>query len=373
MTGRVLPRPLGLIVELTYRCPLRCPYCSNPTQYPPTSGELTTAEWQHLLVEAGQLGVVHALFTGGEPLLRTDLEALVATARSAGLYTNLITSAAGLTPERAQTLRSAGLDSVQISLQSDDPEQADLLAGTTAHERKLAAAQLVRESGWPLTINVVLHRTNIDRLPTIIALAEDLGAMRLELASTQFYGWAFRNRAALLPTREQVAAAEATVARELAKPSRTIGGMQIVYVVPDYYADRPKPCMNGWGQRYLVINPNGDALPCGAATAIPGLRFDNVRQRDLASIWRDSDAFNRFRGTDWMEEPCRTCDRRTVDFGGCRCQAALLTGSATRTDPACGLSSDHPALTRLVAQESLVPLARPLGPEHYRGNPRSRL
>jgi pyrroloquinoline quinone biosynthesis protein E len=364
-------RPLGLIAELTYRCPLRCPYCSNPTSYPPAAAELPTADWQRVLEEAGQLGIVHALFTGGEPLLRTDLEDLVATARRAGLYTNLITSAAGLTPGRARTLKDAGLDSVQISLQADQKELADLIAGTDAHEKKLAATKLVRELGWPLTINVVLHRSNIGRLPEIIALAESVGAMRLELASTQFYGWAFRNRDLLLPTREQVSEAGKVVTAEVEKRAHAAGGMQIVYVVPDYFGDRPKPCMNGWGQRYMVINPSGDALPCGAATVIPDLHFDNVRQRDLGSIWRSSEAFNRFRGLEWMEEPCRSCERRTIDFGGCRCQAAQLAGSPTRTDPACALAPDHSALVQLVEQPGLVALAR--APEHYRRNPRTSM
>jgi pyrroloquinoline quinone biosynthesis protein E len=367
MMERLLtPRPLGLIAELTYRCPLRCPYCSNPTEYPPAAGELTTAEWQRVLAEAGRMGLAHALFTGGEPLLRADLEELVASARGAGLYTNLITSAVGLTERRARALKTAGLDSVQISFQSDAPELADSIAGTTAHGKKLAAATLVREHGWPLTINVVLHRSNIGRLPGIIRLAEELGAIRLELASTQFYGWAFRNRDLLLPTREQVAAAEAAIAQ---LKSQTAREMQIVYVVPDYYADRPKPCMSGWGHRYLVVNPNGDVLPCGAATVIPDLRFDNVRDRELSSIWCDSESFNRFRGTDWMEEPCRSCDRREIDFGGCRCQAALLTGSATRTDPSCALAPERERLTRLVSGDRLLPLGAGLRPEHYRRNP----
>lgn len=330
-----VPRPFGLLAELTYRCPLRCPYCSNPTQFPPTHSELTTEEWRRVLEEAAELGVLHALFSGGEPLLRADLPLLVAAARAAGLYTNLITSGLGLTRRRAEQLLEAGLDSVQISFQADEAPLADAIAGATAHIRKRAAAQLVRELGLPLTVNVVLHRGNIDRIGAMILLAEELGARRLELANTQFYGWAFLNRTALLPTRVQVDEAEGVVA---AARARLAGKMDLLYILPDYYGDRPKPCMSGWGQRYLTVNPAGAVLPCPTAAEIQGLRFDNVRQQSLRWIWSESAAFNRFRGTAWMPEPCRSCERREIDFGGCRCQAALLTGNAANTDPACALS-----------------------------------
>ncbi len=340
-------RPLGLVAELTHRCPLRCPYCSNPTTYPPPAHELDADEWRRVFEEAAGLGVLHALLTGGEPLIRADLESLVASAREAGLYTNLITSAVGLTLRRASALKDAGLDSVQISVQSDQGDLADRIAGATAHASKLRAARLVRSIGLPLTLNVVLHRLNIDRVGAIIALAEDLDAHRLELANAQYLGWAFKNRAALLPTSDQVRDAERVAAEAGA---RLRGRMEILFVLPDYHAERPKPCLNGWGRRFLTVNPVGDVLPCPTAGEIPGLSFENVRHHSLGSIWAESEAFNRFRGTDWMPEPCRGCDLREVDFGGCRCQAALLTGDAARTDPACALSPDRETL--LIARQA---------------------
>jgi pyrroloquinoline quinone biosynthesis protein E len=332
------PRALGLLAELTYRCPLHCPYCSNPTEFSSTEGELATFEWRRVLGEAGDLGVLHVHFSGGEPLLRPDLPEMVRLARAAGLYTNLLTSGIGLTPARGERLRNAGLDSVQISFQADEAEAADAIAGMSAHVRKLEAARLVSELGWPLTLNVVLHRGNIDRIEAIVALAEELGAERLELANTQYYGWALRNRTLLLPTRTQAEEAQAAAA---VAAERLRGRMQVVYVLPDYLGDRPKPCMNGWGQRHLTVNPVGDVLPCPTAGVIAGLRFENVRMRSLRWIWEESEAFQRFRGTDWMREPCRSCPEREKDFGGCRCQAALLTGDPANTDPACGLSPHH--------------------------------
>jgi pyrroloquinoline quinone biosynthesis protein E len=295
--------------------------------------------------EAAKMGVMHIGFSGGEPLQRPDLSDLVAAARTAGLYSNLITSALGLDRRRAERLRFAGLDSVQISFQSDDATLSDQIAGTVAHHRKLEAARMVRELGFPLTINVVLHRGNIDRLQQIIALAESLGAERLELANTQYYGWAFRNRALLLPTRQQID--RATEIAAVAK-QRLEGKIEILFVAPDYYSDRPKPCMNGWGRLFLTVNPAGDVLPCPTAGDIQGLRFDNVHNHPLSWIWAESAAFNRFRGTEWMPEPCRSCDFREVDFGGCRCQAALIAGKAEATDPACSLSPDRDKLARFV-------------------------
>jgi pyrroloquinoline quinone biosynthesis protein E len=329
---------------LTYRCPLHCPYCSNPARYP-DGRELTTAEWQRVFREAAELGVLHAGLSGGEPLQRADLPELVAAAHEAGLYTNLITSAAGLNPARLGQLKSAGLDSIQISFQSDEESSANRIAGAALHRVKYAAARLVRAAGFPLTVNVVLHRDNIDRLAEIIALAEELEAERLELANTQFYGWAFRNRAALLPTRGQIAAAVAVAARE---KKRLRGRLRLLFVTPDYYSDRPKPCMDGWGRRYLTVNPAGQVLPCPTAGEIKELRFDNVREHALGWIWRESAAFNRFRGTEWMPLPCRECEFREVDFGGCRCQAALLAGDASVTDPACSLSPYRDRLTAFV-------------------------
>jgi PqqA peptide cyclase len=350
---KFLFRPYLLLAELTYRCPLHCPYCSNPATYP-HGAELTTDDWCRVLREVAEMGVLHVGFSGGEPLQRDDLPQLVHAAREAGLYSNLITSAIGLNSRRAGELRDAGLDNVQISFQSDEETLANQIAGTPSHARKLEAARMVRDLGFPLTMNIVLHRGNIGRIEQIISLAESLGAGRLELANTQYYGWAFRNRVALLPTRDQVthAAQVATAAR-----NRLLGQMVILLVTPDYYSDRPKPCMNGWGRRFLTVNPVGEVLPCPTAREINGLRFDNVRTRTLAWIWSESEAFNRFRGTEWMPAPCHDCQFREVDFGGCRCQAALVTGRADVTDPACSLSPDHDKLTRLIGSVAEADLA----------------
>jgi pyrroloquinoline quinone biosynthesis protein E len=332
------PRPYALLTELTYRCPLHCPYCSNPVATA-ANAELTTSEWQRVFGEAAELGVLQVGFSGGEPLVRRDLAEIVRSAREAKLYTNLITSGVGLDETRARALRDAGLDSVQLSFQSDDVDLADEIAGTRAHHRKLDAAAGVRAAGISLSLNFVIHRRNIDHLPQIIDLAETLGAERVELANVQFYGWAFLNRAALLPSRDQVVRARevATAAK-----ARLAGKIDIFYVLPDYYETRPKPCLNGWGQRYLTVNPIGEVLPCPtASSAIPDLRFENVRARSLDWIWRESESFNRFRGTEWMPEPCRSCPQKEIDFGGCRCQAALLTGNAANTDPVCTLSPNR--------------------------------
>jgi pyrroloquinoline quinone biosynthesis protein E len=334
----IAPRPYALLAEITHRCPLHCPYCSNPTQAR-NNHELTTDEWKRVIHEAAKLGVLQIGFSGGEPLARRDLAELIRAAREANLYTNLITSGIGFDDDRISSLRDAGLDSVQLSFQSDEADLADEIAGAHAHRRKLEVAAKIRAAGIPLSLNFVIHRRNIDRLLQMIELAEKLGAERLELANVQFYGWAFLNREALLPTREQV-----DRAREIATAAkaRLAGRMEIFYVLPDYYETRPKPCLNGWGQRYLTVNPIGDVLPCPtASSAIPDLRFENVRKRDLDWIWRESESFNLFRGTDWMPEPCRSCPQKEIDFGGCRCQAALLTGNPATTDPVCTLSSNR--------------------------------
>jgi PqqA peptide cyclase len=345
------PRPYALLAEITYRCPLHCPYCSNPVavslreapRRPQgdgyTNGELTTDEWKRVIREAAALGVLQIGFSGGEPLSRRDLAELICAAREANLYTNLITSGIGLDDDRVPALRNAGLDSIQLSLQSDESTLADKIAGARAHKRKLDVAAKIRAAGIPLSLNFVIHRQNIDRLEQIIDLAEALGPERVELANVQFYGWAFRNRAALLPTGEQVNRAReiATAAKE-----RLAGKIDLFYVLPDYYETRPKPCLNGWGQRYLTVNPTGDVLPCPtASSAMPDLPFENVRARNLDWIWRESESFNRFRGTEWMPEPCRSCSQREIDFGGCRCQAALLTGNAANTDPVCEFSPNR--------------------------------
>ena len=330
-----VPRPYALLAELTYRCLLHCPYCSNPTQAR-NNHELATDEWKRVIREAAALGVLQIGFSGGEPLVRRDLPDLVRAAREANLYTNLITSGIGLDDDRIRLLRDGGLDSIQLSFQSDETDLADEIAGVRAHQRKLDTAAKIRAAEIPLSLNFVIHTRNIDRLPQLIELAENLGAERVELANVQFYGWAFSNRMALLPTREQVVRA-----REIATAAkaRLAGKIDIFYVLPDYYETRPKPCLSGWGQRYLTVNPIGDVLPCPtASSAIPDLQFENVRARALDWIWRESESFNRFRGTEWMPEPCRSCPQKEIDFGGCRCQAALLTGNAANTDPVCTLS-----------------------------------
>ena len=332
-----MDRPFGLLAELTYACPLHCPYCSNPLNLGDYSDELTTREWQRVLAEAKGLGVLQLHLSGGEPLLRRDLVDIVRSASGLGLYTNLITSGFSLSSRRAELLRAAGLDHVQISIQADERALADRIAGTPSFERKKAAARLVKELGWPLTVNVVLHRHNIDRVDRILDMAAALGADRVELANTQYYGWALRNRDGLLPSRAQLDRAEATVR---ATRGRLDGRMEIIYVVPDYYSRYPKPCMGGWGRRQLTVLPNGDVLPCPTAHALP-LPRASVRERPLAWIWERSPLFQSFRGTGWMPHPCRSCDRREIDFGGCRCQAFGLTGDAARTDPVCHLSPDH--------------------------------
>jgi pyrroloquinoline quinone biosynthesis protein E len=357
------PRPFTLVAELTYRCPLRCVYCSNPVDYAAQRGELDTQSWLRVLAEAEQLGVVQVHLTGGEPLLRPDLEALVAGARELGLYTNLITSAVSLTRQRLERLAAQGLDNIQISVQGLAEADAERIAGRAALGHKLQAAQWARELGLPLTLNVVLHRENIDQVEGLVALAQRLGAERLELANTQYLGWALVNRDALLPSAEQIERAReaARVARE-----RWLGAMEILFVLPDYYTDRPRACMDGWGRRYLVINPDGLVLPCHLAHTIPELHFERVQERSLAEIWAQSSGLNAFRGEAWMPMPCRTCDRRALDFGGCRCQAFHLTGNAASTDPACSLSPQH-ALVR--AARVQAPAPNPLVQLRYRRMP----
>jgi pyrroloquinoline quinone biosynthesis protein E len=347
-------RPFGLLAELTYGCPLHCPYCSNPLELAAYADELTTGEWRRVLAEARELGVLQLHLSGGEPLLRRDLPEIVRSASELGLYTNLITSALGLTPRRAEQLRAAGLDHVQISIQADEPGLSDHIAGTPSFERKLAAARLVKELGWPLTLNVVLHRLNIDGVAGLLDLAEELGADRLELAHTQYYGWALHNRDALLPSSAQLERADLVVR---AAHERLQGRMEVIYVLPDYYGRYPKPCMGGWGRRQLTVVPNGDVLPCPTAQTLP-LPRASVREHSLAWIWEESPLFQRFRGTDWMPLPCRSCDRREVDFGGCRCQAFQLTGDAARTDPVCHLSPDHGIVAEAVHAANEAPEPR---------------
>jgi PqqA peptide cyclase len=336
------PRPSTLIAELSYRCPLHCPYCSNPVD---AGGEkyrreLGTEHWIRTFHEARALGVLQLALTGGEPMLRRDLAQLCAAARDAGLYSSLITAGTLFTRERAEALKSAGLDHVQISIQSPNAEENDRIAGNRSFEKKIAAARLTKELDFPLTINCVLHRQNLDRIEEILELALELGAQRLELANTQYYGWAVVNQEALLPSSEQLRRGEDAVARFRERVGPKVG---VLWVLPDFHEELPKPCMGGWGRTAIVIAPSGDVLPCQAASTIPGLEFANVRHHPLEWIWSESEAFARFRGTDWMQEPCRTCPlgAQEADWGGCRCQALRLTGDAAATDPVCRFSPFH--------------------------------
>src|SRR5271166_6983115 len=334
----MIPNPLALIAEITHRCPLHCVYCSNPLELAAMSSELSTAEWIDVFQQSGKLGMLHAHFTGGEPLARPDLTELIAGARAAGLYTNLITSGVGLAEERLTTLVEAGLDHIQLSFQDSREASANWIAGAKAHAHKIELSRIIRRHKIAFTVNLVIHRQNMDHLEEMIAFIEQLAPERMEIAHTQYYGWALQNRAALLPTRAQLDKAVEVVA---AADQRLAGRIRIDSVVPDYYARYPKACMGGWGRRLMLINPAGKVLPCHAAEVIPGLSFENVREKTLAWIWQDSSSFRRFRGEDWMPEPCRSCDRRSEDFGGCRCQAFLLAGDATMTDPACSLAPSH--------------------------------
>ena len=340
-----LPMPLGLLAELTHRCPLGCPYCSNPLALEGRIDELDAETWGRVFREAAALGVLHVHLSGGEPASRRDLEQIAASARAAGLYVNLITSGVGVSDARLAALADAGVDHVQVSIQDSEEASADHIAGYRgAYARKAALARAVVQLGLPLTVNMVVHRANIDRIEDMVALAMELGASRIEIAHVQYYGWALKNRGALMPTRTQVERALDAVERLRAAHK---GAIVIDAVVPDYYARYPKPCLGGWGRRSLNVTPSGRVLPCHAAEVIPGLEFWSVRDHALADIWRHAPAFNAFRGTAWMQEPCASCPRREADFGGCRCQAFLLTGDARATDPVCHLSPQHALVSEL--------------------------
>jgi PqqA peptide cyclase len=344
-----MDKPYALLAELTYACPLHCPYCSNPVALDDYRDELTTDEWQRVFAEAADLGVLQVHLSGGEPMQRHDIVDLVQCANALGMYTNLITSGLGFSTRRAEQLRDAGLDHVQVSIQADERDLSDQIAGTASFERKHEVTRLVKKLGWPLTLNVVLHRQNIDRIGAILDMAAAMEADRIELANTQYYGWAGRNRAELLPSREQLERAEAVVR---AARGRLGDRMEIIYVIPDYYSQYPKPCMDGWARRQFTVVPNGEALPCPAAHELArGLRLPstNVREHSLEWIWAESPLFKQFRGDAWMPDPCRSCERREIDFGGCRCQAFALTGDAARTDPVCHLSPDHELVEAAVA------------------------
>ncbi len=334
--------PFTLIAELSYQCPLHCPYCSNPVDIGGETyrRELATDDWIRTFRQARGLGVLQLALTGGEPMLRRDLEELCAGARDAGLYSSLITAGTLLTRERAGALKAAGLDHVQISIQSPIEDENDRIAGNRSFAKKIAAARTARELDFPLTINCVLHRQNLNHIEELLDLTVDVDAQRLELANTQYYGWAVVNQEALLPTGEQLRRGEEAVKRFRERVGPRV---DVLWVLPDLYEDLPKPCMGGWARTAMVVAPNGDVLPCQAASTIPGLEFANVRDHPLEWIWNESDAFTRFRGTDWMQEPCRSCPlgRQEVDWGGCRCQALRLTGDAAATDPVCRFSPYH--------------------------------
>jgi PqqA peptide cyclase len=358
-----LPAPLGLLAELTHRCPLACPYCSNPLELEDRSHELDTAAWARVFQQAAALGILQVHLSGGEPAVRRDLIEITQAASEAGLYTNLITSAIGLDAGRLGRLKAAGLDHVQVSIQDIDPAMSDRIAGYDgAHSRKLAFAEAVTGLGMALTVNAVIHRANIANLTGMVELAASLGAGRVEIAHAQYYGWALRNRDALMPTREQIDVAMHEMDQLQA---RYAGKLAIDSVLPDYYASRPKPCMGGWGRRSLNVTPSGIVLPCHAAQTIPGLEFWSVRDHDLAAIWAHSPAFEAFRGTAWMQEPCRSCEFQQQDFGGCRCQALAIAGDAAATDPSCDLSPLH-ARMRAMAEQAATSSATDY---IYRGRP----
>ena len=331
-------KPLWLLAELTYRCPLQCPYCSNPVEIAKYNNELATEDWIRVLQQARKMGATQLGFSGGEPLVRRDLEELITEARRLGYYTNLITSGVGMDADRVEAFKEAGLDHIQISFQASNEELNNYLGGTRSFRHKQEMARVVKEFEYPMVLNIVLHRKNVDQIRDILDMTVDLNADYVELASTQYYGWSRVNIDQLLPTREQLARAE-VVAKEYQEKMKD--RMKIIYVIPDYFENRPKACMNGWGSIFLTIAPDGSALPCHAAAQLPGLEFPNVRDHSIDHIWNDSDAFNKFRGFDWMQEPCRSCPEKEKDFGGCRCQAYMLTGDATNADPVCDKSPHH--------------------------------
>jgi PqqA peptide cyclase len=338
-------QPLWLLAELTYRCPLHCVFCYNPVDFALTENELDTDGWLKVLREARELGAVQCGFSGGEPLVRDDLEILVAEAHRLGYYTNLLTSGVGLTEERAAALKGAGLDHIQLSFQDSTREMNDFLSHTKTFELKQRVAKIIKSNGWPMVMNVVIHRMNVDQIDRIIDMAVELDAEYLELANSQYYSWAQINRDHLLPSREQLQRAERITNEKRAQLGNRI---RMFFVVPDYYETRPKKCMNGWGNVFLTITPDGTALPCHTAKMLPGLSFPNVRDMSLRQVWYESEGFNRFRGTGWMKEPCRSCPEQEKDLGGCRCQAFMLTGDAANADPVCDKSPHHGVVTEAV-------------------------
>ena len=344
--------PVGLLAELTHRCPLQCPYCSNPLELERVNTELNTEQWQDVMRQAAELGILQIHLSGGEPTVRRDLEDIVEVAAKVGLYTNLITAGVTLTRDRLKRLKELGLDHVQLSVQDVDDANAERISAyKNGLAKKRELGKWVRELDMPLTINAPIHRHNIENLPNIINFAVEMGAGRIEVANIQYYAWALKNRASLMPTRAQVLRSAEIV--EEAK-ERLKGIMVFDFVVPDYYAKTPKPCMGGWGRGIMNVTPSGRVLPCHAAESIPGLEFDNVKDRRLADIWLNGQAFEKYRGTSWMKEPCRSCPRAEFDYGGCRCQAMAFTGDPTNTDPACKFSSFHAQFVAAAEQESAV-------------------
>ena len=349
----VASNPLALVCELTHCCPLHCVYCSNPQELTARTNELSTEIWSRVFHEASEAGVMQLDLTGGEPLARPDLSKLIQSASASGLYVNLITSGLPLDEKRLDELSAAGLDHFQLSFQGAREDIASEISGTKSQAQKLRVLDWLKSRRVAVTLNFVVHRKNLDQLEEMLAIAENSSATRIEFAHVQYYGWAFANREQLLPTREQL-----TQSLEFFKNAqdRLRGKIRVQYVVPDYYAKFPKPCMGGWARKVMLITPNGEALPCHAATVIPGLLFENVKEKSLAEIWQSSEAFQKFRGEDWMQEPCKSCDRRTIDFGGCRCQAMLLAGDAAATDPVCSLSPQRAKVDSIIAA---IPAALP--------------
>jgi pyrroloquinoline quinone biosynthesis protein E len=344
-------KPLWLLAELTYACPLQCPYCSNPLEFAKYKNELTTEDWKRVMREARRMGAVQLGFSGGEPLVRQDLEELIAEARQLGYYTNLITSGVGMNEKRIKAFKDAGLDHIQVSFQASSEDLNNLIAGTDAFKHKFEMARLVKKYGYEMVLCFVLHRQNIDQITDMLDLALNLDADYVELAATQYYGWAFHNREQLLPTHEQLLRAE-PIAHEYQHKLK--GKMRIFYVVPDYYETRPKACMNGWGKVFLTIAPDGTALPCHAARQLPGMALPNVRQHSIEWIWNESPDFGQFRGFEWMKEPCLSCSEKDEDFGGCRCQAYMLTGDAANADPVCHKSPHHHLITEVIDRETRI-------------------
>jgi len=357
--------PLALVCELTHRCPLHCVYCSNPHELTARASELSTETWSSVFKQAAELGVLQADLTGGEPLARTDIVELIRAARAAGLYVSLITSGLPLDEAKLDSLLAAGLDHFQLSFQGSTEPVAEEISGTKAHAQKLRVLEWLKSPRIAVTLNFVLHRHNLHQIGEMLAIAESSSATRIEFANVQYYGWGFANRELLLPTRAQL---DQFLLDVKAAEEHLRGKIRVEYVVPDYYAKYPKPCMGGWGRKVMLISPSGEALPCHAAAVIPGLRFENVKEKSLREIWESSEAFDKFRGESWMQEPCKSCDRRTQDFGGCRCQALLIASDASATDPVCSLSPNRTKVDAVLA-EVQNPQTAPNVEFLYRTNP----